>query len=209
MSNLLLMPQLPGGLTYDITFDSDWLDQRYVQQPNWPAAPAVLAAALTQGSPTIVVSSTAALVPGMPVQGLGIAPGSIIAPAGIVDGTHVTLSLPATLTLAAPQLSFFGPPLDLTGITFRSKVRSPTPDSSVILDCSTQNGLFLNSAPLGYYGWYVRKSVIRKAPWPAALKSTGNVQCETDIIACDGLNTVNLCTVNGPITLNVTMDLSR
>lgn len=201
MSNLLLLAQLPATVI-DILTDADWLDQIFQPQPGWPASPTQITGSLSAASQNVTgLASTNGIVQGQPVTGIGVQPGTTIQT--ITPPSEIALSQDPLITLAGAQLNVWGLPLDLAGISFRSQIRVSITDPSVLLECSTANGMMTNGGPSGCYGWNVLKVVLAKVPWPASL------QCVADIVATDGVNTINLCEANGPITLNISQGVTR
>lgn len=199
MSNIMLLRQLPAG-TINLTLDADWMDQIYQPQTDWPSPGGTLSAAIQAGSTTATVASSAGLAIGCPLRALGLQTNTIIS--AIPDGTTITLSAAATLTLPAASVAYWGPPLDLTGISFRSQIRA-IESGDDILDLSTENALMTNFGALGYYGWNCPAAKLSGASWPNGIITSGTVQCILDILASDGTNKINLCEENGPLTVNV------
>lgn len=200
MSNIGLLWQMPAT-SIDLVTGGDWRDQFYQAEPGWPQEPFAITGTLSMGSTTVSnIASTAQFIAGMPVGGLGVAPGTVVE--SITSASELVLSKAPLLNLSAAALSLWGPPLDLTGIDFHSQLRLPPNDAGVLLDASTTNGLMTNGGPNGYFGWNAAGAILTAVPWPAGL-ARGPIACVTDIVASDGTRTVNLCTLNGPIQVTV------
>jgi hypothetical protein len=137
----------------------------------------------------------------MPLSGYGIPAGAVIQ--SITDGTDVVMSAPATVTIGAAYFNAVPPPLDLTGIHFRSQIRLSVADHNVLLDASTDNELMTNSGPSGMFGWLVPGAKTLTA-FNMAIQATGlgYVNAVLDVIAFDPIagSIVDLGPVN--LTLN-------
>lgn len=206
MSNIKLIPQFPSGMSISIVADCDWTDQLYVTTPGMPGAPVTLTGSLA-GSNQFTPSFTTGVLPGMLAAGYGI---PAAATAQAVSSSIVTLSAAATQTVPSTEVTFFPPPLDLTGISFESVLRSALSDTTVILDMSTANGLMVNSGTLGMFGWAVPAATLKGAPLPAALGAAGTLECVLDIVATDATGArINLCALNGPISVSVSLSVTR
>src|SRR5580698_1596763 len=121
MPNLHFLTQLPSGITLNISADADWTDQFYQPQPVWPADPMTTVGVLSSTSTLVTgIATTGSFAIGMPVGGIGVAPGSIVT--AITSDTEIQLSLAPLKSLAAASLTLWPPPLDLTGLTFRSQI---------------------------------------------------------------------------------------
>jgi hypothetical protein len=206
VSNLGSLPQIPTGTTITIVSNADWLDQFYVQQAGFPAMPVSVGATLN-GTVTAVLSSVNGVVPGSLVAGYGIAPGTSVA-AIVVATNTVTLSQAATVTATNVTLFVYGPPLDLTGLTFKSMIRITPQSTTVLLIASTANGLMTNSGAGGSFGWSVPAA---KLPtWPIGLTRVGLLGAVVDIQASDASGSIiNLCGMAGPLPLNVVLPETR
>lgn len=88
-------------------------------------------------------------------------------------------------------------PIDLTGITFRSQVRSMAGSSVVLLDLSTVDGTLVVDHANGKLSWAV----------PAAALASLSGAYVTDIIAVGDGITRNLCPT--PIALTVVVGVTR
>lgn len=88
-------------------------------------------------------------------------------------------------------------PIDLTGISFHSQVRSSAESAVVLLDLSTDDGTLVIDAPAGRLSWAV----------PESMLTTLRGDYVTDIIAeAEGIR-VNLCA--DPLTLLVRHGVTR
>lgn len=86
-----------------------------------------------------------------------------------------------------------GSPIDLTGIAFRSEVRSTSADAHVVLDISSEAGSFVVDAASGRLSWAVPRAMVPRVAGDYV----------TDIIAIaavDGI-TRNLCSSPLPVTI--------
>jgi hypothetical protein len=207
MTNLLNLPQIPAGDTITIAGNASWNDQYFVPQPGFPAAPATITATLSTSSATITgASSTTGLVAGMLAVGYGIPPGTTIV--SFPGSGQITLSNEPTAAVTGGEITFYPPPLDLTGITFTSMLRLSATDPTVLLKMSTTNGMMVNGGPSGQFGWQVAPNQL--PDWPAQLAVQGSLSCVVDIEATDSTGAVvNLCTANGPIPVTVLLPVTR
>jgi hypothetical protein len=206
VSNLGSLPQIPIGTTITIVSNTDWLDQFYVQQPGFPAAPISVGATLIVGSTAVTVSSTSGIVPGSLVVGYGILPGvSVVA---ITSSTSIVVSIAVLASATNVNLFVYGPPLDLTGISFKSVVRPTIQSTTVLLVASTLNNLMINNTILGSFGWNVPAA---KLPtWPIGLTTVGQLGAVVDIQASDASGElINLCALSGALPLNVVLPETR
>ena len=205
MTNLLNLPQLPAGTIINIESNADWLDQFYVPAVGYEASQEIVVGNLS--SSTFTPLASANFIPGMLAAGPGLPSSTTITG---VSGGVATLSNAAPSPLNGVGLTFTPPPLDLTGIIFRSKVRPSLSSSQVILSVGTDIGGMVNGGALGTFGWSVPAAQIAAAPWGAQLANLGEVTCSLDVIATDATGAiVNLCAQNGPIILNVLLGLTR
>ena len=206
MTNLLNLPQIPAGTVIDIVSNADWNDQFFVPVPGIAVAPFSLTGALANGQPTFTVASSGAVLPGMLAAGFGIPANETVSG---VTATTITLSANATITAPDATISFSPPPLDLTGISFSSKLRLNATSTAVLLSCSTAAGTMTNGGTTGTFGWSVPAAALLAAPFPF-LSVQGVLNCVVDILATDATGAVvNLCAENGPIAVNVTLSVTR
>ena len=214
MSNLPNLPPIPAGTTITIVSNADWLDQFYCQAPGFPITPLQLwctldglTGTLTSPSPALGgTPSVAGVIPGMLAVGYGIAPGSTVAT--VVNSTinTITLNNPTLVAGSNMQVLFYGPALDLTGISFVSVVRPSQTSATALLNASTTNGLMVNSGTSGQFGWNVPGGQLPQ--WPGLI-STGLLNAVVDIQASDASGSIiNLCP-NGPIPLSVVLPETR
>ncbi|HIJ39213.1 MAG TPA: hypothetical protein HPP80_09995, partial [Rhodospirillaceae bacterium] len=93
-----------NGTTLTLSNKANALASATQPEPLWPGSVAQsVTGTVTKGSTTIsAMSSTAGLVPGQSLIGLGIPTGSTIAT--VINGSSVTISQPATATTAATPL---------------------------------------------------------------------------------------------------------
>lgn len=205
MTNLLNLPQIPAGTTITIDHNVDWYDQFSVSQPGFLANSIPVTGTLDGSTGVITgISSTAGIVPGMLAVAYGI---PINATVSSVASSTVTINANTTVA-ASLTVTFYPPPLDLTGITFSSKLRLAATSSSALLAMSTTNGLMTNSGTTGKFGWAVPAASL--PPWPAQLASQGTLSCVLDVQATDVSNAlVNLCSANGPIAVTVNLAVTR
>jgi hypothetical protein len=186
--------------------NADWLDQFYVQQPGFPASPLSFGANLLNMSATATVSSTTGMVPGMLLSGYGIPAQTTIL--SVIDTVTIGMSNNAIVTATNVGLFAYGPPLDLTGLTFKSMVRVLPQSTTVLLIASTQNSLMVNSGVGGAFGWNVPAA--RLPAWPIGLTRVGELGAVVDIQASDASGSiVNLCGLAGPIPLNIVLPETR
>ena len=208
MSNVGSIPQIPAGTTIQIVTNADWLDQFYVQQPGYPASPITAVPATLNGTVTVVLNGPSGVSTGMLVVGHGILPGTQVS-AIASDNVTVTLNQAATLSGTNVPLSFYGPPLDLTGIRFKSMLRPSLQSTTVLLIASTDNGLMTNGLTGGTFGWNVPAA---KLPtFPIGVTGVGMLSCACDIQAIDISTgqTINLCAQSGPIPVTVALPETR
>jgi autotransporter-associated beta strand protein len=82
---------------------------------------------ITAGNTTITVTSTTGLVPGMPVTGTGIIPGSVVT--SVLNATTFTISAPPQTTSTA-SVTITGNPINFNGVTLTNNgttsVQTPT-----------------------------------------------------------------------------------
>ena len=204
MSNLGSLPIIPAGTTITLVAGASWLDQFYVQQPGYPAAPLPFLATITGGSPTLALNSVAGITYGCLAVGYGIPAGAQVI--NVIDSTTntITLNLPANNVGTATNVPIliYGPPLDLTGINFNSTVRESLQSSTVLLAASTANGLMLNGGQSGNFGWQVMAPHLPN--WPLGVTQVGGLGAVVDIQASDVSGAVvDLSGANGPIPLTV------
>jgi hypothetical protein len=205
-TNLRDLPQIPAGTVVDISSNADWTDQLFVPQPGFASAPITLTGALA-GSTTFTVASPGGALPDMLVFGPGVAPGALVSE---VSSDTITLSDPATITAPAATLTFYPPPLDLTGIKFSSAVRLTAMSTQVLLLASTDLGTMTNGGVGGQFGWNVPAAAVLAAAWPRTLAAQGVLSCVADVIAEDASGArLNLCADGGPIALNINLSITR
>lgn len=206
MTNLLNLPQIPAGTSINLQSNVDWNDQFFVPVPGFAATPIVLTGALA-GSTTFTVSSPGGVVPGMIAVGYGVPAATTVSSVG--SGT-ITLNTAATITAPGATVTFLPPPMDLTGIVFSSILRTSANVSEAILKLSTADGTMTNGAAGGQFGWSVTAAQITGAPWPSGLVTQGALSCVLDIIATDVTGAkINLCALNGPIAVNISLSITR
>lgn len=206
MSNLGSIPQIPAGTTISLVAGASWLDQFYVQQPGYPAAPLPFLGTVTGGNPTIPLNSVAGITVGSLVVGYGIPPGAQVI--NVVDSTTNTITLnQPTLPIGTATnvpLLVYGPPLDLTGITFSSTVRETLQSSTVLLAASTVNGLMTNGGVGGTFGWNVNPPHLPN--WPLGVTQVGGMSAVVDIQGSDASGMiVDLCGAAGPLPLVIVL----
>lgn len=206
MTNLLNLPQIPAGTTITIASNADWRFSFYVGNPLMPQAPVVVTGTLSTSSETVTPSSMNGIVPGMLVVCYGVPPGTTIASTNVGAGTFTLSNMP-TIAQAGATLTLSPPPLDLTGISFSSELRLSATDPTILLAASTTNGLMVNGATAGTYGWVVPADEL--ANWPAVLALTGQLSCVVDIQATASGAIVNLCIENGPIPVMVMLPVTH
>jgi hypothetical protein len=206
MTNLLNLPQIPAGATISISSGADWNDQFFIGVPDFISTPIIVIGNLTSGLFTINgIASTAGLVPGMAVSGFGIPNGTIIAPNG-VGANSLTLNNTLTQTVSGLRVTVLPPPLDLTGITFTSMLRTSISTATVLISMSTTNGLMTNGDQAGTFGWSVPAA---KLPAIPGLLATGSASLVVGIIATDSTGAiVDLCAQNGPIPVTVNFSVA-
>ena len=154
MSNLGSLPQIPPGTTINIASNASWLDAFYVQAPGYSATPTQILASLS-ASTTIGVNSVANISVGCLVVGYGIQQGTQVVS---IDPVGMTLLLNLATLInsgAIVPLSVYGPPLDLSGISFQSQIREQLASSTILMMASTANGLMVNGGIGGTFGWNV------------------------------------------------------
>jgi hypothetical protein len=101
-------------------------------------------------------------------------------------------------------LQVYGPPLDLSGITFASTVRESLISSTVLLAASTANKLMTNGGVGGTFGWNVSPPYLPR--WPLGLTQVGGLAAVVDIQASDPSGQiVDLCGTAGPIPFNIVL----
>ena len=169
MSNLLNLPQIPAGTTIDIIGSADWDDQFVVFQPGFAVTPIQVTGTL-DGSTGVVtsVSSVAGVTPGMIAVGYGIPVSTTITAVGT---TTITLNSNTNVAAIVP-ITIYPPPLDLTGITFTSKLRLTANNPGVLIVMSTTNNLMVNGLTSGQFGWSVPAA--RSLAWPTAFSLSGS-----------------------------------
>lgn len=205
-TNLLNLPQIPAGTTIELVSNADWNDQFFVPVPGFNIAPFSLSGALAASSPTFTVASSDDVLPDMLASGFGVPAGATV---DAVTATTITLSENATITAPNASVSFSPPPMDLTGISFSSKLRINAISAAVLLSCSTAAGTMTNGGTGGTFGWSVPAATMLVAPWPV-LELQGTLDCVADIIATDATGaTVNLCAENDPIAVTVNLSITR
>ncbi len=216
MTNLFNLPRIDGANTsFAITFDSDWNDQIYVSKPGFSGIPLNLNAAITSGSNVITgLSSVDGLAVGSLIQGAGIPAGARIG--ALPSSSSVTIvdanndALEATETLPSASFWFFPPPLDLTGISFKSQVRASLSSPSALLTVSTIAGTMVNSGTAGIFGYDVPAATLRtSALFNAVQAAGGQIDCVADITATDDSGAfLNLCEA-APFTVQVRIGATR
>ena len=205
MSNLLSLPQFPAGTVISLQSNTDWDDSFFVGAPGSPSSPITLSGALA--SETFTVASPGGVLPGMIAAGFGVQTGTTVS---AVSSGSITLSQNATISAPNASISFYGPALDLTGISFSAEIRSSAVSPQAILSTSTNAGTMTNGGTNGLFGWDVPNATILAAPWPSGLAVNGSLSCVMDVVATDSTGAkVNLCSANGPITVNVSLSITR
>lgn len=209
MTNLLALPQIPAGTTIDIGSAEDWLDQFYVPQAGYPAGAVQTTGNISSSSTTVSsLASMNGIVSGMLVAAIGIAAGTTIASVN-VSGSSIVLSAQPTQTLNGVELTFYPPPLDLTGITFTSTLKITQTSAQALLVMSTTNGLMTNGSAGGQFGWDVKAANLPE--WPAELAQVGQLSCVLGIHATDASGAIrDLCRDMGgfiPMTVNLSPDV--
>jgi hypothetical protein len=204
MTNLLNLPQLPLGTAITLASNDDFLDQLYMPAPGYPGGSIGITGNLSSSSTTVSSPSTTnGIVPGMQVVGVGI-----LANTTVLSLSPLVLSNEPTETLSGVELTFFAPPLDLTGISFKSVLRSSVISTQALLTMSTANGMMTNGLTGGQFGWNVPADELPE--WPNALYSAGTLSLVLDIEAADATGaTVNLCKECGPIPVTVNLAVTR
>ena len=206
MSNLGSIPQIPAGTTFSLVAGASWLDQFYVQQPGYPATSLPFLGTVTGGNAVIPLNSVAGITYGSLVVGYGIPAGAAVI--NVVDSTTNTITLNQPLNLAVGAVAtnvpilIYGPPLDLTGVTFNSTVRQSLQSATVLLSASTANGLMVSGGVGGTFGWNVNPPHLPK--WPLGVTQVGGLAAVVDIQASDPSGQINdLCGVSGPIPFTI------
>ena len=202
MSNLGSLPQIPAGTTIDIASNASWLDAFYVQQPGYPSTPTTVLGTLN-ATTSVVVNSLANISVGCLVVGYGILPGTQVA--SVNPGTMTMVLNQAAIidSGAIVPLSIFGPPLDLSGISFQSQVREALTSATILLIASTTNGRMVNGGITGTFGWNVAPAQLPS--WPTGLVAVGSFSGVVDIQAADNSGQIiDLTVESGPIPLTVT-----
>lgn len=206
MTNLFNIPQIPAGTVIDIVSNCDWDDQFFVPVAGFPAVPITLIGTLAANE-SFAVADAGSVVPGMVAHGSGIPLGTTVIS---VTSTVIAISNPATISAPGAMVTFTPPPLDLTGISFSSVLRASTVSPNVILSMSTAAGTMTAGDTTGLFGWAVSGATMLAAPFPASLSAQGTVACVVDVVATDATGAlVNLCSLNGPITVNVRLSVTR
>jgi hypothetical protein len=187
MTNVLNLP-LMANLAFEITRDADWLDSLFFSAPGSPQAIITMIGSIIQGNSAITVTTAAGLVPGQPIAPGGGIPGGAyvgsIPAAGTVQMVNIAgNALNALETNATVSLSFEPVPLDLTGIEFRSMLRSAEGDAQVFLEMSTAEGTMVNGGLSGVLSWNVKQP---------QLAQVAAAQYVLDILAAGDGNTINL-----------------
>jgi hypothetical protein len=187
MTQVLNLPFM-ANLSFEITRDADWLDSLFFSAPGSPQAIITMIGSIIAGNSAITMTTAAGLVPGQPIApGGGIAVGAYVGSiptVGTVQMVDINGNpLNALGTNAAVSLSFEPLPLDLTGIEFRSMLRSAEGDAQVYLETSTAEGTMINGGQSGVLSWNV------KQPQMADVRAGDYV---LDILAYGDGNTVNL-----------------
>jgi hypothetical protein len=205
MTNLLLLPQIPAGTTITIDHNVDWNDQLFVSQPGFTSSSISVTGTLDGTTGNITnVTSTVGIIPGMLAVGFGIPIGTTVSSVtsdSFVLSNNTTLAATATVTL-------FPAPLDLTGITFTSKLRVSATSNTVLLVASTTNGFMTNGGMTGVFGWNIPAANLPN--WPAPVQGQGTLSTVIDIQATDATGAlVNMCAANGPIPLTVNLAVTR
>jgi hypothetical protein len=220
VSNLGSIPQIPTGTAITLVSNADWLDQFYIQQAGFPSQPMAVGGTLN-GTTTVVITlptlttptttiTGPLIVPGMLCVGWSIPPNTSVVAVSPVVGNSYTLTLSnfALATATNVPLFLYGPPLDLTGVTFKSMVRITPQSTTVLLIASTANGLMVNGGQGGTFGWNVPAA--RLPAWPIGLATVGLLNAAVDIQASDPTGSiVNLCAQSGPLPLSITLPETR
>ena len=202
MSNLGSLPQIPPGTTINIASNASWLDAFYVQAPGYSATPTQILASHS-ASTTIGVNSVANISVGCLVVGYGIQQGTQVVS---IDPVGMTLLLNLATLInsgAIVPLSVYGPPLDLSGISFQSQIREQLASSTILMMASTANGFMVNGGIGGTFGWNVPSSQLPS--WPIGLVKAGSFSGVVDVQASDiSGQIIDLTVMSGPIPLIVT-----
>ncbi|OYW76067.1 MAG: hypothetical protein B7Z37_10495, partial [Verrucomicrobia bacterium 12-59-8] len=104
-----------------------------------------LSGAMTASSATVTVASTAGLIPGQSVNGLGLPYGTTIS--SIMDSTHFVLSLPALVSATSAPLTI-GAALNASSDSISGLQASTTAGSATVTVAST-NGLYVGMPVTG------------------------------------------------------------
>jgi len=191
MTNILLLPKFSGlGTSFYLTTNSDWLDVIQFAQTGSPPSTSA-ACSISSSSPTVTMASTAGLVPGQPVIGIGIPTGATIL--AIPTALTLTLSANATATSVEALLTFNPVPLDLTNINFVCNIRAEAGATQALVTAQTSDNTMINGQTAGTLTFNV----------PVA--TMANVQPGTyalDIVAFDSTHTINLFP-QGPATVTI------
>jgi hypothetical protein len=163
-TNILTLPSFNGaGTSFSIATNADWFDSIFFIAPGSPPSSVAMLGQITNASSLVTVTSTAELVPGLPINAVpGIEDfayvGEIISAIQfrMVDVNGVPVS--ATINDAQTKLVFQPMPLDLTGIEFRCELRSSEADNQVFLSVGTSDGTLLNGGLDGTLGFNVPRS---------------------------------------------------
>jgi hypothetical protein len=206
VTNLLNLPQFPAGTTIAIDANADWTDQFFVPALGFPAVQAQVLGDLSASQ--FDTEAPGSITPGMNVSGYGVSPGTEVigtSPIGTITFNQaVAVETPGVL------LTFTAPPLDLTGITFRSTLRPLVTSSRVILSADTVSGGMVNGGAAGTFGWNIAGAKLAVSPWPPGLTLQGLQECVLDVVASDATGaTKNLCAAYGPIVVAVALALTR
>jgi hypothetical protein len=206
VTNLGSIPQIPAGTAFILAAGASWLDAFYVQQPGYPAAPLPFLGTVTNNSPVVALNSVAGITAGCLVQGYGIPLGAQVI--NVVGSPTNTITLnqscfvPVTATNVPIQI--WGPPLDLTGISFASTVRENLTSATVLLAANTGNGLMINGGGNGSFGWQVSPPYLPH--WPFGVTQVGGLGAVVDIQASDASGQINdLTGVSGPLPITVVL----
>lgn len=204
MTNILLIPQIAKA-SFQITNNSDWNDSIFFGAPGAPTQPLVLSGCqLAAASNVVTVSSTQAVLEGMPISAMpGIPAGAFV---GSITGLSTFVMVDsdgaaknATATNANAQVTLQPPPLDLTGIEFVATLRSTTSGENVAT-IQTSDGTFINGGKTGILSFNILY-FIDGVTNPLLTKLFPD-DYVLDIVAMADGNTINLFP-EGPATVTV------
>jgi hypothetical protein len=188
MSNILQLPKFASTTSFVVLTNADWLDTLFFAAPGYGGPTVLTGCSTTAGSSTVNVPTTATLISGMLVQQVaGIPPNAFVG--AILSATSFHLvdaygnDLPALASTPILQVTFSPPALDLTGIDFIANVRANVSNARIVLSAQTYLGTLLNGRYLGTLQFNVPQAQVSKV-LPAMYVM--------DILAADGVNTVNL-----------------